>query len=434
MARRLAAIFLFLTFGFGVAAPIAIAVAQDFAPPDDVWLEPPPRKVKRFPPPPPPQQDRGGFFQRLFGPRQFSEPGPPGFESFPGFPRPKKKKKTPVVPAEPAIETAEIQPKDPKARKILVIGDFVAGSIAWGLDQAFADEPKLSVTDRSNDGSGLVRTDFYDWNSSLLQILNEDKPDLIVFSIGANDRQPLRDGKIKNAVRSDVWQAAYVQRINGLVDTLKVYGRPFFWVSAPPVRQSAGANDMAYFNNLYKSKVEAAKGHFIDVWNGFTDENGKYISSGPDVDGQPRQLRTGDGIGFTKAGKLKLAFYVEREIRRTTGFGSGGIDLLASLTGANQIEIAPDGSKRLVGPVISLTDPLPGASAELAGGDQAAAPAKESVQFKAIVKGDALKPVAGRVDDFSWPPVQRDMSFLRPQSPLGGQASAATLTEAPASN
>jgi len=47
---------------------------------------------------------------------------------------------------------------------------------------------------------------------------------------------------------------------------------------------------------------------------------------------------------------------------------------LASLTGANQIEIAPDGTKRLVGPVISLSDPLPGASDQLAGGDQASAP------------------------------------------------------------
>jgi hypothetical protein len=325
---------------------------------------------------------------------------------------------------------AEVQPKDPKARKILVIGDFVGGGIAWGLDQAFADEPKLSVTDRSKDASGLVRADFYDWNVAVPQLLNEEKPDIVVMAIGINDRQPLRDGKAKIAVKSATWETAYSQRITGIVDTLKVYGRPFFWVSAPPVRQMAGANDMSYFNSLFKPRVEGAKGHFIDIWNGFTDENGKYISSGPDVDGQPRQLRTGDGINFTKAGKLKLAFYVEREIRRTTGLGTGTVDLLASLTGANQIEIAPDGTKRLVGPVISLSDPLPGASELLAGGEQGTAPAAESVQFKAIVKGDALPSVSGRVDDFSWPPAQRDMSFLRPPQPAA-QAGETALTEVP---
>ena len=45
-------------------------------------------------------------------------------------------------------------------------------------------------------------------------------------------------------------------------------------------------------------------------------EAGNYITSGPDVEGQVRQLRTGDGINFTRAGRMKLAFYVELEIRR----------------------------------------------------------------------------------------------------------------------
>src|SRR4029079_19608958 len=130
-------------------------------------------------------------------------------------------------------------------------------------------------------------------------------------------------------------------------------------------------------------------------------------------------------------GKLKLAFYVEREIRRTTGLGSGSIDLLASLTGANQIEIAPDGTKRLVGPGISLSAPLPGASDQLAGGDQSTPATAESVQFKAIVKGEALPGVSGRIDDFACPPGQRDTSVLRPEVPPGGQASAATLSEIP---
>ncbi|MEO8669317.1 MAG: SGNH family hydrolase [Bauldia sp.] len=419
MSRRLAALILVAIFGLGIAVPVGVVLAQD-----NVWFDPPPRRLKRnVAPQQRPDKARGGFFQRLFGGRQFTDP-----PEFPGFLAPKKKKK--VVPAEPPIELAEVQPKDPKARKVLVIGDFVGSGVAFGLEQAFADEPKLSVTSRANDESGLVRADFYDWNVALPELLNEEKPDLVVMAIGINDRQPLRDGKAKIAVKSAPWETTYTQRITGIVDTLKVYGRPFYWVSAPPVRQIAGSDDMSYLNGLYKPRVEAAKGHFIDIWNGFTDENGKYISSGPDVDGQPRQLRTGDGINFTKAGRLKLAFYVEREIRRTTGFGSGAVDLLAALTGANQIEIAPDGTKRLVGPVISLSDPLPGASDQLAGGDQTSAPAVESIQFKAIVKGDALNGVAGRVDDFGWPPAQRDLSFLKPAKPAAEPGTAA-LSEIP---
>jgi hypothetical protein len=122
-------------------------------------------------------------------------------------------------------------------------------------------------------------------------------------------------------------------------------------------------------------------------------------------------LRTADGINFTGAGRLKLAFYAEREVRRKTGMGAGTVDLLSSVSQTTQIEVGPDGKKRLVGPVISLTDPLPGGGDALAGGpsptptpaEPAAAPA-ETPQTTMIDKGDALPSIAGRDDDYVWPP------------------------------
>src|SRR5690606_11971861 len=142
---------------------------------------------------------------------------------------------------------------------------------------------------------------------------------------------------------------------------------PFFWISAPPLRVSDASADMVYFNGLYRPRVEAAGGHYVDIWSGFTNASGQYITTGPDIEGQVRALRAGDGINFTRAGRLKLSFYVEREIRRQTGVGAGAVDLLASVSNTSQIEIGPDGKKRLVGPVISLSDPLPGGSDTLAG-------------------------------------------------------------------
>jgi hypothetical protein len=37
---------------------------------------------------------------------------------------------------------------------------------------------------------------------------------------------------------------------------------------------------------------------------------------GPDFEGQTRRLRTADGVYFTKAGAVKIASYVDRELRR----------------------------------------------------------------------------------------------------------------------
>jgi len=378
-----------------MALALLVALPADFG-----FAQTPPGEVGQRAQAPP---RRGGFLELLFGPRLI-QPFRAPLQRFGQPPLQGQRAR----PAQPSVPTVAVVPKDPEAKKILVLGDFVAGGLAWGLNQTFAEEPKLVVVDRSNSASGLVRSDYYDWNAELLKILNEEKPDIVVIALGSNDRQQIRVDRERLAPRSEPWQKIYVERVTAMADTLKVFGRPFFWLSAPPMRQSSAMRDMAYLNELYKPPVEAAGGHLVDIWGGFTNEDGRYISSGPDVGGQLRSLRAGDGINFTRAGRLKLAFYVEREIRRQTGIGAGAVDLIASTDQQSQIEIGPDGQKRLVGPVISLSDPLPGGSDLLAGGpNEAAVKEGETPQYLMIVKGAALPVVSGRADDFTWPPRPR---------------------------
>lgn len=363
------------------------------------------------------QPRKQGFFEMLFGPslvRPFEDRAPA-----PPMPMPQRNigPPQPSAPSQPPVPTVEILPKDKDAKKVLVVGDFVADGIAWGLDQTYAEETKLEVVDGSNTNSGLVRSDFYDWNVELPKILNTEKPDIVVVALGANDRQQMRNGRERIAPHSEPWETAYRERVKALTETLKVYGRPFFWVGAPPMRIASASRDMTYINAFYADPVAAAGGHFIDVWNGFTSDEGNYISSGPDVDGQLRALRTSDGINFTRAGKLKLAFYVDREIKRQTGVGAGAVDLQTSTNQTNQIEIGPDGQKRLVGPVISLTDPAPRAGDILAGAPDAVPTVKresETPQYKMVVKGVELPTVEGRVDDFTWPPKPKPEASATP--------------------
>jgi hypothetical protein len=353
----------------------------------------------------------------LFGPRVL-QPMPAQPRIFGQPPGAGAQQQQRARPAEPPVVTVEAVDKDPNAKTILVLGDFVAGGLAWGLEQTFAEEPMLVVVEQTSGSSGLVRDDYYDWNGELLGILNERKPDIVVVALGSNDRQQIRLDRERLAPRSETWEKVYVERITAMADTLKVYGRPFFWMGAPPMRQASAMRDMARLNDLYQPPVVAAGGYFVDIWGGFTNEEGRYISSGPDVAGQLRGLRAGDGINFTRAGRLKLAFYVEREIRRQTGIGTGAVDLLASTDQQSQIEIGPDGVKRLVGPVISLSDPLPGASNALVGGPDAVevpgAAETETPQYLMIVKGAALPAVSGRADDFTWPPRPRAANVAEP--------------------
>src|SRR6202023_1459363 len=116
--------------------------------------------------------------------------------------------------------------------------------------------------------------------------------------------------------RTDAWSEAYIRRIDDTIAALKTSGVPVFWVGLPPLRGQKSAADIPFLNDLYRSRADKAGIIYIDVWDGFVDEDGRYAQSGPDVEGQTRRLRAGDGVYFTQAAARKLAHYVEREVQR----------------------------------------------------------------------------------------------------------------------
>lgn len=357
-------------------------------------------------------QSRPGFFERLFGGEREVAPPPEAIPNGPRGQRPsratqqQRKKQVVTAPSEPSYPVLDIAPKDEDARKILVIGDFVASGLAWGLDQAFADDPKTAILDRSEGSSGLVRDDHFDWTASLPDLLTETMPDAIVVMIGINDRQPIRSADGNLAVRSGGWETDYAGRVDRFVAALKAAGKPVVWIGEPPVKSADGSADMAFLNSLFKEKAEGAGMRFVDIWDGFADEEGRFVARGPDVDGQARQLRSGDGINFTKSGRRKLAFYAERGL----GGASAGPEAAVPVNPNETIEIGADGKPRTVGPVVSLTDPPPAAAADqpLAGAAPPPAGNPASPVYQLTIEGVAPPAPPGRADDFTWKPPPPD--------------------------
>ena len=99
--------------------------------------------------------------------------------------------------------------------------------------------------------------------------------------------------------QSEAWQAAYVQRIDATIAALKSANVPVFWVGLPPQRDARQSAAAVYLNELYRARAERAGIVYVDIWDGFVDEAGRYVLQGPDFEGQIRRLRSGDGIYFT---------------------------------------------------------------------------------------------------------------------------------------
>jgi len=203
--------------------------------------------------------------------------------------------------------------------------------------------------------------------------------------------------------RSEKWGEAYGRRIDELIAVLKSKGVPVLWVGLPAMRGTRSTADIAYLNELYRGHAEKAGITYIDVWDGFVDENGNFAPRGPDFEGQIRLLRAGDGVHFTKAGARKLAHYVEREIRHL--MLSRGVPMALPTPEEPQPDTSRPGSpavRPVAGPVVPLTTPASAPEGLLGAGVQRPAVADPNAN-RVLVKGEPLPALSGRADDFAWP-------------------------------
>ena len=214
-------------------------------------------------------------------------------------------------------------------------------------------------------------------------------------------------GTVVHEFRSEKWGELYSRRVDEMIGVLKSKNVPVFWVGLPAVRGSRATSEMVYLNDLYRGRAEKAGITYIDVWDGFVDESNNYNNYGPDVEGQTRRLRSGDGAHFTRAGARKLAHYVEREIRRV---------MMANVPVATPLPQEPEPDTKApptaaapglpprpaASPVMSLTAPK-GAGDTLLGATPVRATAADSVATRVLVKGEPLDAPPGRADDFAWP-------------------------------
>lgn len=313
--------------------------------------------------------------------------------------KPKARTKAPQVAAPAAPVVVD---KLADARRVLIVGDFVASGIGDGLTEAFLQIPGVAIEARTNGSSGLVRQDYYNWDQELPALIDEIKPAVVVLSLGANDRQIMSIGGAKEKFRSEAWTVEYARRVAKLASDIRAKDVPLLWVGMPAFPTASMTADMSAFNTVYRSAVEKAGGTFIDIWDGFVDEGGKFVVTGSDINGQQVRLRGSDGISMTKAGKRKLAFYVEKDIRRllgdamtTDGQQPGGEAVSDTLV------MAPaDPADILRTQPISLTDPTLDGGLVLLGGTAPDKASGRSPRDRMIEKGDFAEAPAGRVDDF----------------------------------
>lgn len=325
--------------------------------------------------------------------------------------RPAPARRTKVRASPFAIpKPAQVKPTPdiPPSLFVHVLGDSLASQLVGGLTDVLDDRPDIDIIDNGKADSGLVRTDFYDWNKALADLLAaNDRIDAVVILIGANDRQAIRDGDNRLDPQSEAWEQAYEKRIDAFLAPLKARGIKIFWIGLPPMRSDDLSAGMVRLNSLYRDRVAAAGGIYVDIWDGFVNSDGSYAASGTGLDGQPARLRKPDGVHFSDDGARLAAHFIESDLRRILG-DAPPAPVIATAPVAESPDDKPGEQPIVVekpeyGPVLPLDayETTPGAMLLGGGTAKSAAGADPSVA-RVLQKGESLPSREGRADDFRW--------------------------------
>jgi hypothetical protein len=199
------------------------------------------------------------------------------------------------------------------------------------------------------------------------------------------------------------WVELYNRKIDEMIAVLKSKGVPVVWVGLPAVRGAKATADTLFLDSLYREASNKAGITYVDIWDGFVDEAGRFLQQGPDFEGQIRRLRSYDGVYFTKAGARKMAHYVEREITRLLASRSAPITLPSEpATPDANAQPGQPAPRPLAGPIVPLVASSVGTD-QLLGGPGSRPAAVDALVARTLVKGEPLTAPAGRADDFAWP-------------------------------
>ncbi|KAB1073079.1 SGNH/GDSL hydrolase family protein [Methylobacterium planeticum] len=340
-----------------------------------------------------------------------------------------------VRPAPVAAPPKPVAPKAAPNTQIAVFGDSLADHLSKGLDDVFEDNADVAVLDRAKGDSGLVRKDVVDWPKAAEDFLKANpKVSYALVMVGANDRQPIREGDQSVDPLTDRWREIYRDRVDAMVKVFADRKIPLIWVGTPPMRSEGLTTDLAAINDIVRERVARGGGTYVDIWPGFVDDRNRYTPSGPDLEGQNAKLRTQDGVHFTHAGARKLAHFADVELKRLMGAASpapadqpaavaatpgptldgappklddtAAIDrqitaMLPSLPEPPGIPALP--VKPLAGPVVPLGRAEVSPGGVLMSGRPRDGDTSGNVE-RALQRGAAPLPQPGRADDFRWPP------------------------------
>ena len=305
---------------------------------------------------------------------------------------------------------------------VAVVGDVFGDALSEGLRVDLADDATVEVQGATHIG-GLTENRI-DWAATVRTLVAGPHVGAVVVMLGEEDWRPLRDGAGQAEPGTPRWTALYGDRVAALVGLFQAKAVPVTWVGLPIVANEEAATTFSTLNGVIRDRASRAGAHFVDSWNAFADDSGRFDPNGPDKNGHTATLRGINGRSFTRAGAIKLASFVENDLSRARS--SAGVSMATTVDVVvphepvfdNDVDaqirrelglpaLRPSARDTAIGPVVPVTAPPLSAEGRLIDSTRGPAPLVNgggtSLAQRVLEEGRPLAPKPGRIDDFTWP-------------------------------
>jgi len=186
---------------------------------------------------------------------------------------------------------------------IVVMGDSLSDGMWASLYRGYLRQQKfVRVVRHGVNSAGFTA---YSFETDFEKIAAQGPIDLVVFMVGANDRQRAfaqDNSKEWAAFRTEKWHMIYrqnIQRFLGLVQQKKV---PLIWIGQPIMRKEDASEDAKMMNGIYRELAATHGALFVDIWDVTANKDGEYDPFLEDEKGRKRRFRHDDGVHFTDFG------------------------------------------------------------------------------------------------------------------------------------
>jgi uncharacterized protein len=201
--------------------------------------------------------------------------------------------------------------------RLWVGGDSLAAGPSWAVFVAARDTGVIKPLAEYQVGTGLVRSEFWDWPKHMDAVVRARDPQVSVFMVGANDDQGIEVDGASYKPPDPRWVAEYRRRVDQLIAALTTGGRRLLLIGMPPMRDAEYSASMGLLDEIMQEEANKRRRvAYIDAWTLFSAPGavGTYAQFVPDESGQLVNMRLDDGIHLNVEGSHHLARAVMAEL------------------------------------------------------------------------------------------------------------------------